>query len=171
MGTTSLKHTEFLDGLLTAMESASDEDAVQYGKLGMRWGVKTNPDGTKSGTPRSEVTVKTTPGKKVKTSGGRERPAHEDAIKARVGQQIAKKSSTDALSNQELQAVVQRMQLEANYQKLSAQNVSAGRAFINTFIGKNPKAIEGNVKAASQIRSEILKVKDDKKARADAAAE
>lgn len=164
---TSVKHSDFLSGVLTALESyVPKKDARQFGVPGMKWGVRKAP-GSGPG-PASEVGVKVTPGKKVKTTGGKERPAHEDAIRARVGQQIAKKSTTDALSNQELQAVVQRMQLEANYAKLSQQNVSAGRAFINTFIGKNPKAIEGNVKAASQIRSEILKVKDDQKARSEA---
>lgn len=139
-----------------------------YGKKGMRWGVTTNPDGTTSGKP---VAVGQRDGKKVKTKGGEERPAHPDAIKAAVGKQIAKKSSTDALSNQELQAVVTRMQLEANYSKLNSQNVSAGRAFINAIIGKNPKAVETNVKAASQIRTEILKVKDDVKVRKEASAD
>lgn len=130
---TTAKHGDFLDRFLTSYEPASPEDAVQYGKLGMRWGVTTNPDGSKSGSPRSEVAVKATPGKKVKTSGGVGKPASEDAINARVGRQVAKKSTTDALSNKELQAVVQRMQLEASYKRLSGEDKSAGKRFIDRF--------------------------------------
>lgn len=131
----------FIDRFLTSIESVKSSDAVQYGRKGMRWGVTTNADGTTTGTPKSDVAIKATPGKKVKTSGGKERPASEDAIKAAVGKQIAKKSSTDALSNQELQQVVQRMQLEASYKKLSAQNVSAGRKFLNKlFTDKNTRS-------------------------------
>lgn len=150
----NIKHSEFLDGLLTAMESASDEDAVQYGKLGMRWGVKTNPDGTTTGTPRTEVAVKATPGKRVKTSGGKERPAHEDAIKAAVGKQVAKKSTVDALSNQELEAVIKRMQLEASYNRLSKENVSAGRKFINKFM--TDKKTQDNTVGAVNAGREII---------------
>lgn len=167
MDTTDLKHTDFLDGVLTALERyVPGQDAKQFGVKGMRWGVRKDPSAGPG--PASEVTVKTRPGKKVKTEGGKERPASEDAIKAAVGRQIAKKSTTDALSNEELQAVVTRMQLEQNFQRLNANNVSAGRKFINTFIGKNPKEMQANTKAASQIRSEILKVKDDVKARKEA---
>lgn len=131
---TAAKHSDFLDRFLTSYEPATPEDAVQYGKLGMRWGVTTRSDGTKVGKPRAgEVEVKAVPGRKVKTSGGAGKPASEDAIRAKVGRQVAKKSSTDALSNQELQAVVQRMQLEANYRRLSSEDKTAGQKFINRF--------------------------------------
>lgn len=130
----------FIDSVITSMESATPEDAVQYGKLGMRWGVTTRPDGTKVGKPRAgEVQVKTTPGKKVKTAGGEKVTPHEDAVKARVGRQVAKRSTTDALSNQELKAVVERMQLEQRYQQLSTADKSAGKKFVERFFFNQQK--------------------------------
>lgn len=103
-----------------------DRHLAHYGRKGMKWGVTTLSDGT---------TVKTAavPGKKVKTEGGKGAKPSEDAIKARVGRQVAKSSSTDALSNQELQAVVTRMQLEANYKRLTAEDKTAGQKFISRF--------------------------------------
>lgn len=131
-------------GLIVEMNQAEmgvshsdiDEFLAHYGVPGMRWGHR-KPAGSGPG-PASEVQVKTTPGKKVKTSGGKDRPVHEDAIKAAVGKQIAKKSSTDALSNAELQAVITRMQLEAKYSQLSSRTKSPGRKFIEQmFLNKN----------------------------------
>lgn len=145
-------------GMNEAQLAMSQDDLAEvfylehYGVPGMRWGHR-KPPGSPPG-PASEVTVKQKPGKKVKTSGGKERPAHEDAIKAAVGKQVAKKSSTDALSNQELQAVVTRMQLEANYARLSSQNKSAGRKFINKMF-TDKKARDSATTAAGQIKDVI----------------
>lgn len=137
-----------------------DRFLAHYGVPGMKWGVR-KPAGAPPG-PASEVTVKATPGKRVKTSGGEKRPASEDAVKAATARQVAKKSTTDALSNQELQAVVSRMQLEANYQRLNAQNVSAGKKFIQAMLS-NKQQRESALTAANQIHDAIIakKVGDD----------
>lgn len=113
---------------------------AHFGVRGMKWGVR-KPDGAGPG-PASEVGVKAVPGKKVKTSGGKQVAPSADAVKAAVGKQIAKRSSTDALSNAELQAVVTRMQLEANYKRLTDQTKSPGRKFIEKMM-TDPKARNG----------------------------
>ena len=126
---------------------------AHFGVKGMRWGVR-KPAGSPPG-PASEVSFKNRPdGKKLKTTGGKEVPAHEDAKKAAVTKQIAKKSTTDALSNQELQALVTRMQLEANYKRLNEQNVSAGRKFITKLL-TNKQQRDGALNAASQVQDAI----------------
>lgn len=126
----------FIDNVLSAIEKASPADAKQHGVKGMKWG-KRKPPGAPPG-PASEVAVKVIPGKGVKTSGGSGKPASEDAVKAAVSKQVAKKSSVSALSNQELQALTQRMQLEANYKRLTEQTKSPGRQFIEKML-KNPQ--------------------------------
>lgn len=136
----------FIDSVLTAMEKVSSSDALQYGRKGMRWGVTTLPDGTTKGEP---VAVKAIPGKGVKTSGGKGVAPSADAIDAATKKQVAKKSTTDALSNKDLQAVVTRMQLEANYSRLSAQTKSPGRQFIEKLI-KNPQERDKFLDAAGK---------------------
>lgn len=91
-----------------------DEILTHFGKMGMRWGVR-------SATPTA-VSVQERPGKKVKTSGGKGQAASADAITTAVSKQIAKKSSLDSLSNKELQAMVTRMNLEQQYSKLKYSN-------------------------------------------------
>lgn len=136
----------FIDSVIVSMEKVKASDAVQYGRKGMRWGVSTLPDGTTKGTP---VAVKAVPGKGVKTSGGKGVAPAQDAIDAATKKQVAKKSTTDALSNKELQAVVTRMQLEANFARLSAQTKSPGRLFIEKLI-KNPNERDKFLDAAGK---------------------
>lgn len=131
---------------------AGGEFLEHFGVKGMKWGVRkdrSDPPG-----PASEVSVKARPGKRVQTSGGKGRMPSEDAVKAASTRQVAKKSTTDALSNAELQAVVTRMQLEANYKRLDAANKSAGRKFIDAML-KNPQQRKVAADAASQIHDVI----------------
>jgi hypothetical protein len=122
-------------GKIVAMNTAEkkvahsdDFDAylAHYGIKGMKWGVRKNDSSRNSPT---EISVSQKPGRKVKTAGGKNQPASEDAKKAAAARQKAKASTTDALSNQELKSLVERMQLEANYTRLSATQKSKGRQF------------------------------------------
>lgn len=97
-------------------EAFFDEDALEhYGKLGMKWGVRS----TKSPTG---VQLQAKPGSRVKAKGGANMDASEDAKRTATQKQVAKKSSTDALSNDELKQLVERMNLEASYERLAAQS-------------------------------------------------
>lgn len=84
----------------------------------MRWGVRRN-----DGNP-VEVSLDSQPGSKVTTKGGYNQPASEDAKKVAVSKQKAKTSSTDSLSTKELQELVNRMNLEQQYSKLTSKNTS-----------------------------------------------
>lgn len=111
------------------------EEVLQHaGVKGMRWGVRKDTGGGKD---QKAVTVTTKPGKGVvKTSGGKGHTPSEDAINKATTKQKAKGSSTDALSNQELQVLVKRMQLEQQYKNLSSQTKkqNAGAKFVKGLV-------------------------------------
>ena len=108
---------------------STDQELSHFGVKGMRWGVsKKGPSG---------VTVNARAGKKVKTKGGKREAASEDAIKAAVGKQIARKSTTDALSNAQLREVVTRMQLEQQFSQLGGRTsrLESGKKFLKALVG------------------------------------
>jgi hypothetical protein len=101
----------------------------------MRWGVrKRDSDSVPDGTT---TIVKVKPGKGVVgVRGGKNLPASDDAVKAAAYKQKAKASSVDALTNQELQAMVARMNLEQQYSKLTAKpsKLDAGQKKVKTIL-------------------------------------
>lgn len=111
------------DRSLTAALFAQAKDAVQYGVKGMRWGV-TKSDRAARREASKEVVTKQKPGRKVKATGGKKLSASEDALRAATHKQKAKASSTDSLSNKELQELVTRMNLENQFSKLSGSGGS-----------------------------------------------
>ena len=84
-------------------------------------------------------------GKKLKTYGGKGRPAHADAVRARALGQVGKKSGLKALSNEELQTYAQRLQLEQNVKRLNFNDMNSGKKFVATILGRsgNSLASEG----------------------------
>jgi hypothetical protein len=106
---------------------------AHYGVKGMRWGYRRSDAAlARAAAKRAPTPVTTTqkPGKRVKATGGANQKATDDAIAAAMARQKAKASSTDALSNRELQAVVQRMNLEQQYARLSSTPQTAGQKFV-----------------------------------------
>jgi 2'-5' RNA ligase len=89
---------------------------AHFGVKGMKWGVHRR-EGSSSSSP-VEVRTHAKPGRLLKAKGGQHQPAHEDALRVAVSRQKARKSSTDALSNKELQDLVSRMNLERQYKQL-----------------------------------------------------
>ena len=115
----------------------ADNFLEHYGVKGMKWGVRKDRslhDALFRAKAQEKVKVKTTvtPGKKIKTSGGTGQDASPDAIRAAIAKQKATKSSTDALSNKELQDLVSRMNLEQQYARLNPEKQSFGKAFVGT---------------------------------------
>lgn len=100
-----------------------------YGVRGMKWGVHRDRSAV-------EVTPKTAPGRKVKATGGKFHEPSQDAIRAAVIRQQAKKSTTDSLSNKELQDLVTRMNLEAQYNNLNHNNVGIGKKLTRLILGE-----------------------------------
>lgn len=120
-----------------AAGAVAAQDVLQhYGIKGQKWGLRRkNPSGGSSGP--EPVTVKVKGGKGiVKTKGGGGQLPSEDAVNAAAYKQKAKSSSVAALDNKELQALVQRMNLEQQYAKLTAEPSRAdkGQKFIKSVL-------------------------------------
>jgi hypothetical protein len=109
----------------------TEKNALEHhGIKGMRWGVRRNKielqsKGVTIDGERSTVTLHPQTGRIVTASPNlRGKPA-EDAVKAKVAKARVKSQSLDALSNQELQHLVNRMNLEQQYSRLTIQEKSA----------------------------------------------
>jgi hypothetical protein len=114
---------------------------AHHGVKGMRWGVR------RKATVGAQEVIVSDRRKKIKTSGGKGHSAHPEAVRARTTGQIAKKSGVKSLSNKELQEFNNRLNLEQNYKRLAFQDLSAGRRFIHTMLGKGIKSgVEGGTK-------------------------
>ena len=125
---------------------------AHHGVKGQRWGVR------RKATVGAQEVVISDKRKKLKTSGGRGHPAHQDAIRARTSGQVAKKSGLKALSNKELQDYNQRLNLEQQAKRLSFQDKSKGEQFVRTMLGKGVKSgVESQAKsmAASLTAAEV----------------
>lgn len=123
-----------------------------YGIRGMRWGVR------KDRSPQEPTLKETPPGRRIKAEGGKNMPASDDAIAAVKAHQIARKSTTDALSNKELRALVDRMNLEQQYNNLNASGprASAGRRIAADFLQNGGRdvtisAIQNGAKSATDL--------------------
>jgi hypothetical protein len=92
-----------------------------FGVKGMKWGQHRST--MDKGATAVEVHAKA--GKQVKVTGGKHHPPHEDAIKAAISKQKARKSTTASLSNKELQDLVSRLNLEQQYSRLIATDPGA----------------------------------------------
>lgn len=106
------------------------DDLIHSGVKGMRWGVKKDRSA-------SEVSIKASPGKKLKASGGKNHSAHDDAIAVAKFRQKAKGSSIDSLSNHELERLVKRMNLERQFRTLKIDRASPGAKFVGKLIADN----------------------------------
>lgn len=120
----------FSDVKHTGVPVLSDEAILRhYGVRGMKWGVRRDK------TPTPAITIEK-PGRRVKAKGGQYQPPSEDAITAATLHRTAKKSTTDSLSNKELQALVTRMNLERQFRDLEKEGLrdSQGKQFVKTVI-------------------------------------
>jgi hypothetical protein len=124
-----------------------------HGVKGMHWGISRNkPSG-----PQSVVVSDRR--KKIKTFGGQGHAAHPDAVRARTSGQIAKKSGVKSLSNAELKAYNERLNLEQNFKRLEFQDKSGGAKFVATLLRKKgPGTAESIGKTAinsPKVRSKV----------------
>jgi hypothetical protein len=118
-----------------------DDILTHFGKRGMHWGIRNKIDSIRSTAP-TEVTVKTRPGHKIKTSGGKGQSASADALKVATSKQMARKSSTDSLSTKDLQEMVNRLNLEQQYSRLDPTMKTRGQAFVGEVIkSEGPKLV------------------------------
>lgn len=143
------------------MDTMDDVDDVlaHFGVKGMKWGVR------KSSTARQEdfrrdakerkknVVVKAEPGKKIKTKGGKELNASEEAIRTAIIKQKAKGSRPSSLSNQELSEAIKRMQLEQQFRELNKKSstVGRGKAAVKELLG-DKKTVSEASRAADSLK-------------------
>ena len=121
-------------GHISSLESVENV-LKHYGVKGMKWGVRRSEAQLASA---REVTVtQKRPGTYAKATGGKKLPISDDAKAALEARQKARASTTDALSNKELQALVNRMNLEQQYSNLNFQSDrrSKGARFIAGLMG------------------------------------
>lgn len=139
---------------------------AHYGIKGQKWGVtRANPSSGSSGPEKTTVTA--TPGKRASATGGSGHSASADAIEAAHLKQKVKKSSTDALSNLELQKLTQRMNLEQQFSTMIDKGVfkSAGDKFLKKELGGMLfGTLKGSVNEGvqKQIKGALLKPKAGK---------
>lgn len=129
---------------------------VHHGVKGMKWGVRKD-----RGAPVA-VTVSTggRGGKRLKTKGGENRPTSTDAARAATIGQIRKKSGARALSNTELQAFNQRLNLEAQAKRLDYERSNPGKKFVLSLLGQAGKSAAqqaANDVAAKQVKKMLVK--------------
>ena len=148
------------------MDKNTEEFLAHYGVKGMRWGVR-----KKRSSSDQDVRVEIKKGTKVKVSGGKNQPPSEDVIRTSVTRQRIKKSGKQAVNSKELQELVNRMNLESNYAKLSKKEREANKGAVRKFIesqGKdllmtqiktNGKEVAGLVKAAKDFDIDLSKIK------------
>lgn len=134
-----------------------DDVLAHYGIRGMHWG-KRKAASIGSKDPEA-VSVYSSPGKRLRTSGGSNHPASDDAKQAAVSRQTARQSTVDALSNKDLQHLVGRLNLEANYAKIALvpKQKSAGRKFIEKLLkDEGSQFIVGKQGPMTKMVSDIM---------------
>lgn len=127
---------------------------AHYGVKGMRWGVR------RKATVGAQEVIVSDKRKKIKTSGGKGYPAHAEAVRARTIGQVGKKSGLKALSNDELQAYNNRLNLEQNTKRLMYEDSSAPVKFVKTLLrqtGRTQANEAANAVAAKQIKRVLRK--------------
>ena len=123
---------------------ALEKTFAHYGVKGMHWGVRKG----ESGAPAHVRKIKQRPllKTKVATRGGRAQPATADAVSARLLQQTFKKSGKNALTNEELRVLQDRLNLETNVARLSGRNKNEGQKWAEQELKKH-----GSAKVASLV--------------------
>jgi len=131
----SLRLDDDDDKLLEQAEEMAEHILTHYGVPGMKWGVRKRVSDAKAQVKKeikertdTETHVRAKPGQMVRVVGGNRQKAHEDAIKARSSEQVAKRSTLDALSNKDLQHLVQRMNLEKQYRDMASKETRKSQA-------------------------------------------
>lgn len=146
-----------MSGSAEAGKTAVEEVLSHHGVKGMKWGVRSRINSVKETAaknvaksekmhldknPSQPISVKTSVNRgkaTVKTKGGKNQRATEDAVAAKIVEQKLKKSGIHSLSNEELRVVATRLQLEQQVSSLQGKRPeSSGKAFIKRFM-KDPE--------------------------------
>ena len=128
-----------------------------HGVKGMRWGVRKRDSG--GSTSSTSITKRSTKKNgKVEVGKASKHNVSEDAMKTKLNKATAKKHSTNALSTAELQSLVNRMNLEQQYSKLTYKPSMRDRA--KKLIGKTMNDVAE--KQAARLANHIIGQQLDK---------
>lgn len=119
------------------------DELIHYGVKGMKWGVRKarqTSSGKRRGKTNAQRIYEHVTGKDKKNP----KPVNKTAS------QPAKRRISD-MSDEELRAVINRMQMERTYAQLTSKEVSKGRKFVNEVLYNSAKSV------ASEITKEAMK--------------
>lgn len=132
-----------------------------FGIKGMHWGVRRSL--SKDKTPDGEThATQPKPGTRVVATGGRKVPASQDALSVARSKQKVKNSTIDSLTTKELQEMVNRMNLEQQYSKLTApqgkQGIAKGKAKVDEYLSYADTYNKVmNLPGMKEARNELIK--------------
>lgn len=124
-----------------------ENELYHYGVLGMKWGVR--KDRNKSGKKKAKLVLESPFKPKPKSQ-----PSSSSSSSS------SKKSISD-MSDDELRALINRMQLERQYKQMMAQPPSKGKAFVKKFLAENAQTIAKT--AISKYANRVIDQQLDKK--------
>jgi 2'-5' RNA ligase len=149
-----LQHPDY--DLMEVAMSAESATGLQFishhGVKGMKWGVrKSRPlPSPVAAQAHAVVSSNKLSKSKIKVKGGENHPPSHDAIKAAVAKQKLKKSGPVALSNQELQELATRMNLEQQVARLAgSSSKSRGQKLVDDLLKDPHKTIDSASRAVT----------------------
>lgn len=110
-------------------------ELAHYGIKGMKWGVR-----------RTEAQL-------ARARGNTTSKKSESAVKKKSSTSISNKKISE-MSDEELNRIVNRLQLEKRYRDLNPEKVSAGKKFVNTVM--NQVVVPAATEAGKQILKEYI---------------
>lgn len=140
------------------------EFLAHHGVRGMHWGVRRprGKDGRVEKGPAVNMAVNEH-GQVKKSTGGYHRPTSKDAENAIAYKTIARNSGVHALDNQQLQHLVNRMNMEQQYSRLStggSKQKSSGAKFATDLLvntGKSTIQEVAKEQAKKKVNAELAK--------------
>jgi hypothetical protein len=143
---------------MTSITEDIDATLAHYGIPGMKWGRrKSRGPSVEVPTGPQPVVIRQNKKGNLETTGGRGHNPSEDAQKAAALRQKAHASGTHSLSNQELQTLVNRMNLEANYQKaLVAGMPPKQKSLLEKFLEQEKNTLLNGKKTKTQNVVEMI---------------